>query len=317
MVLKGELLFANQMSGENLSQMEKAIQAFIAYIHRTKGSSENTEVSYHRDLTHLAEYLRDSKGIMNWEDVTETDLNSYMLDLERQNYAASSVCRNVASIHAFFRYLAKRGKISRDPSEELKPPKVEKKAPLILSVDEIDRLLSAPDTTTVKGLRDKAMLELLYATGMRVSELISLRVPDVNMRLHYVICRDRAKERVIPFGSSAEHALKAYLKEGREAMSDGSDESAEYLFPNFKGSPMTRQGFWKVLKSYADAAGITTDITPHTLRHSFATHMLQNGADVRSLQEMMGHSDIATTQAYVNIGLAHMREVYNKAHPRK
>ncbi len=293
--------------------MEKAILDFINYIHRTKGASENTEVSYKRDLSRLSSYLQD-KGINSWADVTASDLNLYMLSMERGHYAASSVCRSVASIRAFFRFMNSKGRTADDPSAELAPPHVEKKAPVILTVPEVDRLLSAPDVTTLKGMRDKAMLELLYATGIRVSELISLRKEDLNLKLDYIVCRDRRKERIIPFSHTAEHALKTYLGKTRSAI---QTEDEAYLFTNMQGNKMTRQGFWKVLKGYAQQAGISNDITPHTLRHSFATHMLQNGADMKSLQEMLGHSDIATTQFYARVGLSHMRDVYEKAHPRK
>lgn len=302
------------MSGENESAMEQAVQAFINYIHRTKGASENTEVSYHRDLSKLAGFLQSECGIEEWDAVTSTDLSSYMLYLEKNHYASSSVSRSVASIRAFFRYLSKRGRILSDPSEELKPPHVEKKAPMILSVEEISRLIAAPDPHTRKGMRDRAMLELLYATGMRVSELIGLKADDVNLELDYVICTDRTKERVIPFNSQSEHALREYLENARRSFISGRDEG--YLFTNVQGGKMTRQGFWKLLKGYAAQAGITEEITPHTLRHSFATHMIQNGADMKSLQEMLGHSDISTTQMYAQAGLSHMRDVYRKAHPR-
>ena len=295
--------------------MDKAILAFINYIHRTRGASENTEVSYRRDLTKLAEYLSQEAGIDSWEKVTQADLNSYMLYMERNNYASSSVCRSVASMRAFFRYMAKRGKTDGDPSEDLKPPHVEKKAPMILGIEEVNRLLDAPDLSTPKGIRDKAMLELLYATGMRVSELISLKVENVNMQMGYILCKDRTKERIIPFSSSCEKALAAYLDKVRDSFVTGPDDGI--LFMNVQGKKMSRQGFWKVLKSYAAAAEIPGEITPHTLRHSFATHMLKNGADMKSLQEMMGHSDISSTQIYANAGIAYMRDVYNKAHPRK
>ena len=295
--------------------MDKAIPAFINYIKRSKGASANTEVSYQRDLKKLADYLQQEKKIDSWDKVTKTDLNSYMLYLEKSDYAASSVCRSVASLRAFFRYMAKRGMIVSDPSDELKPPKVEKKAPAILSIDEVTRLLEAPKTDTPKGMRDKAMLELMYATGMRVSELLAMKTGDIHLDLSYAICRDRSKERVIPFSSSCAKALHLYLEKARETFVHEKDES--YLFMNVQGKKMSRQGFWKVLKNYAEEAGISSEITPHTLRHSFATHMLSNGADLKSLQEMMGHSDISSTQFYVNAGLSYMKDVYAKAHPRK
>ncbi|MGI6021286.1 MAG: site-specific tyrosine recombinase [Lachnospiraceae bacterium] len=296
--------------------MQEAIQSFIKEIHNNKNSSLNTEVSYERDLKKLAKYLETEHSLKYWEDVTETNLNSYMLFLESR-FAASTVCRSIASIRAFFKYLTAKGVVGEDPSLILKPPKIEKKAPLILSVNEIDKLLSAPDVKTAKGIRDKAMLELLYATGMRVTELISLKVNDLNLKMDYVVCRERTRERIIPFGSTAKAALKKYLSKGRDMIITDSSADEGYLFTNVRGSMMTRQGFWKVIKSYALQAGISGDITPHTLRHSFAMHMIQNGSDLKSLQEMLGHSDISTTHFYENIGLSHMRNVYNKSHPRK
>lgn len=295
--------------------MEQAILAFINYIHRTKGTSENTEVSYRRDLTKLAVYLSEEAGVTEWDRVTATDLNSYMLYMEKNNYAASSVSRSVASMRAFFRYMAKRGKIDGDPADELKPPHIDKKAPMILTVDEINSLLAAPDAQNAKGFRDRAMLELLYASGMRVSELIGLRLTDVNLQHGYVICRDRTKERIIPFSNSCAKALRRYLDGKRDLFVNGRDEG--WLFMNMQGKKLSRQGFWKMLKGYASAAGIEKEITPHTLRHSFATHMLQNGADMRSLQEMLGHSDISSTQIYADVGIAYIKDVYSKAHPRK
>ncbi len=295
--------------------MEQAILAFINYIHRTKGTTENTEVSYRRDLTKLAVYLSEEAGVTEWDRVTATDLNSYMLYMEKNNYAASSVSRSVASMRAFFRYMAKRGKIDGDPADELKPPHIDKKAPMILTVDEINSLLAAPEAQNIKGFRDRAMLELLYASGMRVSELIGLRLTDVNLQHGYVICRDRTKERIIPFSNSCAKALRRYLDGKRDLFVNGRDEG--WLFMNMQGKKLSRQGFWKMLKGYAAAAGIEKEITPHTLRHSFATHMLQNGADMRSLQEMLGHSDISSTQIYADVGIAYIKDVYSKAHPRK
>ena len=294
--------------------MENAILSFIQYLHTTKHSSENTEVSYERDLKKLSRYLTDTYGITDFSQVSATHLSAYMLYMEKQNYAASSVSRNVASIRTFFHYLQRQGLIALSPADDLKPPKAEKKAPEILSIEQVNALLSQPDKRTNKGVRDSAMLELLYATGMRVSELIHLEVKDVNLRLSFVTCHADHKERVIPIGSISRDALARYLKEGRPSFVKG--DGVQALFTNCSGKPMSRQGFWKVLKGYADEAGIQRDITPHTLRHSFAVHMLQNGADVRSVQEMLGHSDISTTQVYLNMNVSRMRDVYMKAHPR-
>ncbi len=295
--------------------MEEAIQKFIKYIHKTKKSSENTEVSYQRDLEKLMYYLNTQLHITSWSDANATSLNSYVLHMEEEKYAASSISRSIASIRAFFHYLEKKDVIPENFAEDLKPPKIEKKAPQILEIEEVDLLLKQPDPSTPKGLRDMAMLELLYATGMRVSELISLRLSDVNLNMCYVTCTDKKNERIIPFGQTAKKALAEYLEKGRPAILKNSNSDS--FFTNTSGRQMSRQGFWKVLKGYAAQAGIETDITPHTLRHSFATHMIQNGADLKSLQEMLGHSDISTTQMYVNLSLNRMRNVYLKAHPRK
>lgn len=294
--------------------MESAIQNFISYLHNTKKTSGNTEVSYERDLKKMAQYFAAEQQITDITQITETSLNSYMLYLERNHFAASTVSRSVASMRAFFQYLYKEHLISSDPSENLKPPKVEKKMPEILSIEEVDLLLRQPSERTPKGIRDKAMLEMLYATGIRVSELIHLEITDVNMQMGYINCRDAEKERIIPFGNAAKRALQAYLNGIRDSFL--RDEHSRILFTNCSGKPMSRQGFWKVLKAYAREAGIEKDITPHTLRHSFAAHLVQNGADLKSVQEMMGHSDISTTQMYLNMNVHKIRDVYAKAHPR-
>lgn len=294
--------------------MDGTIENFVIYLHDVKKTSKNTEVSYERDLKKAAAYFKD-QGIEDICEISETNLNSYMLYLEREKFAPSTVSRSVAAMRTFFQYLMKEKRIVQDPSEHLHPPKVEKKVPEILTVEEVDLLLSQPDTRTAKGLRDRAMLELLYATGIRVSELIHLRGSDLHLQMGYITCSDEGRERIIPFGNAAKRALESYFKGAREKLCPGG--ACEYLFTNCSGSVMSRQGFWKVLKGYAKAAGITKDITPHTLRHSFAAHLIQNGADLRSVQEMMGHSDIATTQMYLNAELYKMKDTYAKAHPRK
>ena len=294
--------------------MEEAIQKFIKYLHKTRKASANTEMSYRRDLEKLYRFLNGEPGITAWENVTTTNLNSYMLYMEEQKYASSSISRSVASIRSFFHYLDKRNLIPDNPADELKPPKVEKKLPDILSVYEVDLLLDQPNRETSKGLRDRAMLELLYATGIRVSELISLRLNDVNLKMNYISCAERAKERAVPFGSAAREALTEYLEKARNTFPMAQE--SDILFTNVSGRQMSRQGFWKLLKGYAALAGIERDITPHTLRHSFAAHMIENGADLKSVQEMLGHSDISSTQIYVNMNLGKMRDVYERAHPR-
>lgn len=294
--------------------MINAIQEFIQYLHNVKKMSHNTEVSYERDLKKMCTWLNE-QGIGSVNQVTRTNLNSYMLYLEREQLAPATVSRSVAAIRAFFQYQVKEHQLAADPSEGLKPPKVEKKMPEILTVEEVDLLLAQPVDKSPKGIRDKAMLELLYATGMRVSELIHLNMSDVNMQLGYITCTEHEKDRIVPFGNTAKRALERYIKEARGALLSAHKE--ECLFLNCSGKPMSRQGFWKVLKGYVNQAGIMADITPHTLRHSFATHLLQNGADLKSVQEMLGHSDISTTQMYLNMGIYKMRDVYTRAHPRK
>ena len=294
--------------------MKCELEEFIGYLHNTRGTSKNTEVSYERDLKKLERFLTEEK-IESVVQVNATLLNSYVMYMERKNFAASSISRSIASIRAFFHFLCQTRSWKENPAEHLKAPKIEKKMPGILTIDEVDLLLKQPRENTAKGIRDRAMLELLYATGIRVSELISLTLKDINLKLGYITCSSGEKERVIPFGSAAKRSVEHYM-EGARAELLGSQES-DMLFLNCSGKSMSRQGFWKVLKSYAEAAGIQQDITPHTLRHSFAAHLVQNGADLKSVQEMMGHSDISTTQIYMNMNMNKIRDVYMKAHPRR
>lgn len=293
--------------------MEKEIGAFITYLHNVKNTSGNTEMSYKRDLEKVLHFM-ESRGIRETKDVKAQDLADYVKFLEDSNFAAATVSRNIASLKAFYHYLVQEGLVEEDISDKLKAPKIEKKAPEIMSPDEVVRLLEQPSGDSPKEIRDKAMLELLYATGIRVTELITLHLSDVNMQMNFILCRDRNKERIIPFGAAAKNALARYLDGTREEMLE--NKKSEVLFANCSGQPMSRQGFWKLIKHYAKKADIQADITPHTLRHSFAAHLVENGADLRSVQEMLGHSDISTTQIYANLNHNHIREVYAKAHPR-
>lgn len=293
--------------------MEKEIDAFISYLHNVKKTSNNTEMSYKRDLEKLQNFLS-SNGIQAMAEVTAEDLSSYVKYLEEGGLAAATVSRNIASIKTFYHFLMQEGIVTKDLSEKLKAPKIEKKMPEIMTPDEVVKLLEQPQGNSPKEIRDKAMLELLYATGIRVTELISLKTSDVNMQMDFIICKEGNKERVIPFGGAAKTALKKYLSGAREAMI--KDKKSNILFANCSGQPMSRQGFWKLIKYYAKRADIKADITPHTLRHSFAAHLVENGADLKSVQEMLGHSDISTTQIYANLNHNHIREVYAKAHPR-
>lgn len=293
--------------------MEREVQEYISYLHNVKHTSNNTEMSYKRDLLKVCHFMQE-RGITSALAVKEQDLKAYIHALEEQKLAAATVSRNIASIKAFFLYLFSEGKIQNDPALCLKAPKIEKKMPEILTMGEVSALLEQANGDSPKEIRDKAMLELLYATGIRVTELISLKVSDVNLPMHFIMCRDPHKERMIPFGTQAHDALERYLGGVRAEMVE--DKSSEILFANCSGKPMSRQGFWKLIKFYAKKAGITADITPHTLRHSFAAHLVENGADLKSVQEMLGHSDISTTQIYANMNHNRIREVYAKAHPR-
>ena len=234
------------------------------------------------------------------------------MDLEQQGLSQATISRNISSMKSFFMYLFRQGVVADDYTDQLKPPKLEKKVPDTLSVAEVNLLLEQPQRSTPKEVRDKAMLELLYATGMRVSELISLKLSDVNLPLGYILCRDTNKERVIPIENAAKNALSVYINTVRAGICGDS----EYLFVNMKGQPMSRQGFWKLIKSYAKKAGIDKDITPHMIRHSFASHLVSNGADLKAVQEMLGHSDISTTQIYLRSRQSRIKEEYEKAHPR-
>lgn len=279
--------------------MEREIESFISYLRNVKKTSLNTEMSYRRDLTKMRIYLEITAASPAVHEITEENLKKYMAYMERKKYKASTISRNVASMKAFFHYLLKSGMIQKDISDCLRAPKVERSAPDILTEEEVERLLGGPSGDSDKEIRDSAMLELLYATGIRVSELIGLRISDVNMHMGFLICREGNRERMIPFGSQAREALQRYLSRAREHMV--TNEARDVLFVNCQGAPMSRQGFWKIVKYYAKKAGISIDITPHTLRHTFAAHLLENGTDLRSVQEMLGHSDISTTHMYVNM----------------
>lgn len=293
--------------------MEKAINAFIIYLGNVSKKTENTQLSYRRDLMKLCTYLKD-KGITEINAVEERHLKEFIQSLEEKNFKTATISRNIASIKAFCHFLVKEQMVSEDISEKLKAPKIEKKLPGIISMEEVSRLLSQPSGNAPKELRDKAMLELLYATGIRVTELITLQVSDVNLKLGQLVCHDGSRKRVIPFGQKAKRAIVQYLQNARPILLRDADTGV--LFVNCTGGTMSRQGFWKLIKGYAEKAGIKEEITPHTLRHSFAAHLVENGADLKSVQEMLGHSDISTTQVYAVMNQNHLRGVYAKAHPR-
>ncbi|MCI9617166.1 MAG: site-specific tyrosine recombinase XerD [Eubacterium sp.] len=295
--------------------MQKLIEEFILQLHKEKNTSSNTEISYKRDLNKLYDYLNSKNSKVDITSIKKESLEEYISYLNEIGRAPTTISRGIASMKAFFGYFCEKNVIETNPAQTLKSPKIVKKTPESLTVKEIDALLKQPCRNTPKELRDKSMLELLYATGMRVTELITLKTDDVNIKLEYIVCHDRKKDRIIPFGSEAKKALVAYLKDGREHLL-GKNQTSNVLYPNCSGGEMSRQGFWKLIKSYGKKAGIKSELTPHTLRHSFATHLVENGADLKAVQEMLGHSDISTTQIYMTPANKRIREAYEKAHPK-
>ena len=285
--------------------MEQVMPDFITYLTNERNASKSTVSSYCRDLERMFQFL-DGKGIKKTDDVTPISLNSYILYLEKEGFSISTVSRNVASMKAYFHYAFGRRLIEKDPTRTIKAPHIEKRVPGVLTQEQVTRLLEQPSRNTAKGIRDKAMLELLYATGIRVSELIGLKLSDVNLKLSFLFCTEQNRQRTVSFGNKAKAALEAYLQHGRQALV--AEETQQALFVNCAGKPMSRQGFWKLLKGYVQRAGITEEITPHTLRHCFAAHLVANGTNLQSVQEMLGHADISTTQIYINVNQEQIRE---------
>lgn len=294
--------------------MESYVNQFINYLAEERGLAQNTLESYGRDLRQFQTYLESSNKEF-LKDSNRTTILAYLTNLQAKGRAVSTISRNLAAIKSFYQYLVRERYLEKDPAVNLESPKLEKKLPKILTIGEVEELLKQPNNTLPAGMRDKAMLELLYATGIRVSELISLNISDVNLDMGYIKCYGKgAKERIVPLGSIAAKCVQEYINKGRSKLVRTYDEAA--LFVNHHGNRLTRQGFWKIIKKYAQEANITKEITPHTLRHSFATHLLENGADLRSVQEMLGHADISTTQIYTHVTKNHLKEVYDKTHPR-
>ena len=293
--------------------MEKQLKQFLKFLENDKKVSNNTLQSYKRDLEQYKNYLLTND--IKYNKVGEDEIKVYVKYLlEEQNKKPSTISRMIASIRSFYQYEVKNKKVSKDPTENIQSPKIEKKAPCILTTKEVELLLEQPTDEDLKGIRDKAMLEFAYATGMRVTEIISLNVEDVNLEKEYVECKTGKKVRDIPLGKMALNAVKEYLAKARDIMVKSDKEKA--LFVNMNGKRLTRQGFWKIIKYYQEQAHIDKDITPHTLRHSFATHLLQNGAELKAIQTMLGHSDISSTQVYMQFQNDGLNNIYKKAHPR-
>ena len=281
---------------------------YLNYLKNTKKSSNNTIQAYRRDLNFFFEYL--NKNNMDYLKVSYDDVQKYMEELNGEGRKAASVSRRLATLRSFYGFLLKKKLIKAIPTNKINMPKIEKKAPMVLTSDEVEILLSQPKSNDLKGIRDKAMLEFAYATGMKVSEIINLDLKDVNLVDSYVVCNEGYSKRVVPLGRISKEALVEYLDNSRPYLLKTEDEKP--LFVNIMGNRLTRQGFWKIIKQYQEQAHIDKEITPHVLRHSFATHLLQNGADMRAVQTMLGHTDIASTQVYMKL----IDDQYKENHPR-
>ena len=292
--------------------MEKKIKLFLEFLQKDKKLSNNTLQSYKRDITQYESYINEEN--LQYLKVTKDDIKKYLENLKNIGKKTSTISRNLASIRSFYQYLVRTKKIKEDPTEGIQSPKVEKRVPSVLSSKEVELLLEQPKAVDLKGIRDKAMLEFAYATGMRVTEIINLNLEDVNLKEGYVSCTNANKQRNIPLGAISINALKEYIKKARPYLIKSEDEKS--LFVNINGKRLTRQGFWKIVKFYKEQAHIDKDITPHVLRHSFATHLLQNGADLKAIQVMLGHSDISSTQVYIQFQDEGLKNIYKKAHPR-
>lgn len=295
--------------------MKQHVLPFIHYLTVEKRLARNTLESYERDLMKYMDYLSEA-GVPSALQATQTNIQLYVQQLRGQGRAIASVSRSLVSLRSFYHYLYRERLIPADPTIGLEAPKTQKKLPRVITVQDVEALLESPDTKTPSGIRDKAMLELLYATGIRVSELIELDVDHIHLEMGFVRCPGKGgKERVIPLGRMAQQWLSAYLGGTREQLLR-AEQPERALFLNHLGTRLTRQGFWKILKKAARSAGIGVEVTPHTLRHSFASHLLENGADLRAVQEMLGHADISTTLLYAQASKLRMKEIYDAAHPR-
>ena len=292
--------------------MEKQLKLFFEFLENDKKLSNNTLQSYKRVLKQFRRYIEGCE--VPYNKVDEEVMTNYIEYLEELGKKPSTISRCIASIRSFYQYVVKRGKVKKDPTKNIQSPKIDKRVPCVLTSNEVELLLEQPKDVDLKGIRDKAMLEFAYATGMRVTEIISLNIDDINFEEGYVNCRHANKPRIIPLGKMSLKALKEYTEQARGILLKNDEEKA--LFVNVNGQRLTRQGFWKIIKYYKEQAHITKDITPHVLRHSFATHLLQNGADLKSIQTMLGHSDISSTQVYMQFQDEGIKNIYQKAHPR-
>lgn len=296
--------------------MEDRLQDFIHFMIVEKGLAQNTIISYERDLKHYLQYIQKVEQIGSLNDISRIQIIHFLALLKDEGKSAKTRARHIASIRAFHQFLLREKVVEQDPTVHIETPRLERNLPRVLSFPEVELLLETPDTSTPLGLRDRAMLELLYATGIRVTELINLELDHIHLTMGFVRCIGKGnKERIIPIGTFATEKIEQYLRESRPKLRSAKYKT-EALFLNHHGNQLTRQGYWKNIKKLADDAKIKKDLTPHMLRHSFATHLLENGADLRAVQEMLGHADISTTQIYTHVTKTRMKDVYTKYHPR-
>lgn len=297
-------------------KFEKYLQDYLNYLSVEKGLCENTILSYQKDIEQFNKYLANTED-QSYQDIKTNNITNFLLYLKKKNILSSSIARKLVAIKGIFKFLIMENIITNNPTETIESPKIDTKLPRYLTHLEVEKLLQQPDTKKVIGIRDKAMLETLYATGIRVSELISIDIRNVNLDVGFVKVLGKGyKERIIPIGSVAIKHLKEYIREPRIILIKNKSCSTNILFITIRGKIFTRQGFWKIIKHYAQRAKLSRDISPHVLRHSFATHLLANDADLRVVQELLGHADISTTQIYTHINKERMKEIHKRYHPR-
>lgn len=295
--------------------MKDQVEDFMHYLIVERALAENTIQSYRRDLGQYTKYLKNVEQVTSFQDVKRIHIVNFLQHLKENGRAQTTIARNIASIRSLHHFLLREKSVDHDPSIHIETPKLERKLPKVLTTEEVEALIDTPRTNTSFGLRDKAMLELLYATGIRVSELVQLNVSDVHLTMGFIRCIGKGnKERIIPLGKMAQKAITDYLERGRGELL--KRKKSEALFLNHLGNRLSRQGFWKILNKLASSAKINKQLTPHTLRHSFATHLLENGADLRAVQEMLGHADISTTQIYTHVTNKRLKDIYASFHPR-
>lgn len=292
--------------------MDEVLKQFVEYLETERGMTANTMDAYSRDIRQYSEFLL-NHGLNSFSEAGETTVMTYLLFLQGQGKSPATIARQLSSIRGLYQYLLNFGQVTRDPTLKIESPKGQKKIPVVPTVKDIEALISQPSSSSEIGIRDRAMLELLYATGLRVTELTSLNLEDVRLDLGYIRCKNRTGSRVVPLGNMALQALNDYVKNGRKPFVEDGERA---LFLNYNGGRLTRQGFWKILKQHTKDANLTQPISPQTLRHSFATHLVENGADLKVVQEMMGHSGIASTQFYIQVSEENKKEIYMKTHPR-